>query len=168
MWHRWFKRNNRALRGINDELRGINGVLRWINGTLSRINHVLRGINLALHHLSFWAAVRTHPPMTCLLDFWAQPFVLTRPYPVIWVYTADRFLLVPSPCSVEVVRVPTANPEWNSLSFPWFFPVEEMNSAAFTRTLRTPKRPRIPKKHLKMGPLRVILRHFKGYPILYL
>ena len=29
-------------------------------------------------------------------------------------------------------RVPTGNPEWNSLSFPWFFPDEKMYRTAFT------------------------------------
>ena len=65
-------------------------------------------------------------------------------------------------------RVPTGNPEWNSLSFSWFFPDEKMYSAAFTRTRSV----RIPQLGvgggggggefcLKIGPLRVILRHFK-------
>ena len=30
--------------------------------------------------------------------------------------------------------MPTGNPEWNSRSFPWFFPDEKMHSAAFMRT----------------------------------
>ena len=57
---------------------------------------------------------------------------------------------------MHINRVPTGNPEWNSLSFPWFIPDEEMYSAAFTRM------PSYPEKHFKMGPLRMILRHFKA------